>query len=119
MSPYTKQQITAADHTDLADFLFSHGETVRRKGKRYLWEKHQVWIDGGKWYTHYLCDRQGRYEFCYVSHKHMASDFKISVFTVKRALDELERKGYVTIEQRRRANGSRCCNVYRCHSPSE
>ena len=65
----------------------------------------------------YLLDRQGKYEFCYVSHRRMASDLKISVSTVKRALDELERKGYVGIEQQRRANGSRCCNIYRCKSP--
>ena len=49
----------------------------------------------------YLLDRQGKYEFCYVSHRRMAGDLKISVSTVKRALDELERKGYVGIEQQR------------------
>ena len=65
----------------------------------------------------YLLDRQGKNEFCYVSHRRMAGDLKISVSTVKRALDELERKGYVGIEQQRRANGSRCCNIYRCKSP--
>ena len=65
----------------------------------------------------YLLDRQGKYEFCYVSHRRMAGDLKISVSTVKRALEELERKGYVGIEQQRRANGSRCCNIYRCKSP--
>ena len=26
-------------------------------------------------------------------------------------------KGYVTVEQRRRSNGSKCCNVYRCRDP--
>ena len=65
----------------------------------------------------YLLDRQGKYDFCYVSHRRMAGDLKISVSTVKRARDELERKGYVGIEQQRRANGSRCSNVYRCKSP--
>ena len=53
MSPYTKQQIAAADHTDLAAFLLSRGETVARKGRESFWEKHQVWIDGAKWYSHY------------------------------------------------------------------
>ena len=65
----------------------------------------------------YLLDRQGSHEYCFVSHRRMASDLKISVSTVKRALDELERKGYVDIEQQRRANGSRCSNVYRCRNP--
>ena len=65
----------------------------------------------------YLLDRQGKKEFCFVSHRRMSADLKISVSTVKRALDELERKGYVAIEQQKRANGSRCSNVYRCKSP--
>ena len=65
----------------------------------------------------YLLDRQGKYDFCYVSHRRMACDLKISVSTVKRALDELQRKEYVTVEQRRRSNGSKCCNVYRCRDP--
>ena len=53
MASYTKQQITATDHSDLAAFLLSRGETVTRKGREYLWEKHQVWINGAKWYSHY------------------------------------------------------------------
>ena len=53
MATYTKQQIDAADHSDLAAFLLSRGETVRRKGRESLWEKHQVWINGAKWYSHY------------------------------------------------------------------
>ena len=65
----------------------------------------------------YLLDRQGKHDYCFVSHKRIASDLKIGVTTVKRALDELERKGYISIEQQRRANGSRCSNVYRCKSP--
>ena len=65
----------------------------------------------------YLLDQQGSHESCFVSHRRIAADLKISVSTVKRALDELERKGYVDIEQQRRANGSRCSNVYRCKSP--
>ena len=65
----------------------------------------------------YLCDRQGKYDFCYVSHRRIAADLKISVATVKRALDELQGKGYVSVEQRRRSNGSKCCNVYRCRDP--
>ena len=53
MATYTKLQIDAADHSDLAAFLLSRGETVRRKGRESLWEKHQVWINGSKWYSHY------------------------------------------------------------------
>ena len=64
MSPYTKQQITAADHTDLAAFLLSRGETVKRKGRQALWEKRQVWIDGAKWYSYY--DATGGYAIDFV-----------------------------------------------------
>ena len=53
MASYTKQQIDAANHSDLAAFLLSRGETVAHKGRESLWEKHQVWINGAKWYSHY------------------------------------------------------------------
>ena len=53
MPHYTQTHIAAADHTDLAAFLLSRGESVARKGRESFWEKHQVWIDGAKWYSHY------------------------------------------------------------------
>lgn len=65
----------------------------------------------------YLLDRQGNHESCYVSHKRMAHDNKCSVSTVKRALAELERKGYITKQAGRRANGSQSSNIYVCRRP--
>lgn len=62
----------------------------------------------------YLRDRQGRHEFCYVSHKKIAADNKCGVYTVKRAIDELVNKGYLTVTHRRRANGSKQSNLYCC-----
>lgn len=62
----------------------------------------------------YLLDRQGTHGSCFVSHRRMAHDNKCSVSTVKRALRELERKGYIVREEKRRGNGSQCCNTYRC-----
>ena len=53
MSYYTQQQILAAKRADIKSFLESHGETLTRKGNEYLWEKHQVWINGSSWYSHY------------------------------------------------------------------
>ena len=53
MPHYTDKQIQAANHCDLAAFLYAHGETLKKRGKQLLWEKHQVWIDGCRWYTHY------------------------------------------------------------------
>ena len=62
----------------------------------------------------YLCDRQGKHENCYPSHRTIARDTKCSVSTVKRAIDELVKKGYVEKENRRRRNGSKTSNIYRC-----
>lgn len=53
MATYTKLQIDTADHSDLAAFLLSRGETVRQKGRESFWEKRQVWVNGSKWYSHY------------------------------------------------------------------
>ena len=53
MRTYTQQQILAAKRADIKSFLESHGETLTRKGNEYLWEKHQVWINGSSWYSHY------------------------------------------------------------------
>ena len=64
MTSYTKLQIDAADHCDLAAFLLSRGETVQRKGGESLWEKQQVWVNGSKWYSHY--DAAGGYAIDFV-----------------------------------------------------
>lgn len=53
MPHYTQDQIEAANQVDLVDFLHSHGEKLKRCGAQHLWEKHQVWIRGNRWYTHY------------------------------------------------------------------
>ena len=53
MNYYTQQQVQAAQHTDLVSFLASRGETTVRKGHDSLWEKHQVWINGHEWFSHY------------------------------------------------------------------
>ena len=62
----------------------------------------------------YLRDRQGKHENCVPSHRTIALDNKCSVSTVKRAIDELVKKGYVEKENRRRRNGSKTSNIYRC-----
>ena len=62
----------------------------------------------------YLYDRQGKHENCFPSHRTIALDNKCSVSTVKRAIEELVKKGYVVKENRRRKNGGKTSNVYRC-----
>lgn len=64
MPHYTETQISAANQTDLAAFLLSRGETLKRSGKQHLWEKHQVWICGHEWYTHY--ESKGGYAISFV-----------------------------------------------------
>ena len=65
----------------------------------------------------YLLDRQGKHENCFPAHKTIARDNKCSVSTVKRAIDELVKKGYVEKRNRRRPNGSKTSNLYVCKTP--
>ncbi len=62
----------------------------------------------------YLRYRQGKNDNCYQSHKTIARENKCSVSTVKRAIDELVAKGYIEKVNRRRSNGSKTSNSYRC-----
>ncbi len=64
MPHYNDTQIQAANQVDLAAFLYAHGEQLKKRGKQMLWEKHQVWIDGCRWYTHY--DSKGGYAVGFV-----------------------------------------------------
>lgn len=76
MDHYTKEQIEAANNADLVNYLNSHGEQLKRCGSQYLWEKHQVWIRGNRWYTHY--DSQGGYPIGFVM-KYYALGFRDAV----------------------------------------
>ncbi len=62
----------------------------------------------------YLRYCQGKNESYYQPHKDIARENKCSISTVKRAIDELVRKGYVEIINRRRSNGSMTSNRYIC-----
>ena len=62
----------------------------------------------------YLRDRQGKHENCYPSHKKIARDNKCSVSTVKRAINELVKKGYVAVTHRRHPTGAKRSNLYKC-----
>ena len=66
----------------------------------------------------YLLDRQGKHENCYPSHKTIATQMNCSPSTVKRAINELVRNGYVEKMNRRRSNGSKTSNSYICKTPS-
>ena len=76
MLHYTQEQLETANQTDLADFLNNHGEKLKRCGAQYLWEKHQVWIRGNRWYTHY--DSVGGYAISFVM-KYYALGFQAAV----------------------------------------
>lgn len=52
MPHLTQEQIESANRVDLAGFLLSHGERLKSMGSQKLWEKHQVWVDGYRWYSH-------------------------------------------------------------------
>ena len=56
---YTKEQIDAANQADIAAFLLSKGEELKRRGRETVWVRKQVWIRKNKWYSHY--EQRGGY----------------------------------------------------------
>jgi len=60
----------------------------------------------------YLVERAGSKGCCWPSINTIARDVKRCRTTVKKALRELERKGYLETEQQRRANGSKTSSLY-------
>ena len=60
----------------------------------------------------YLRDRSDAEGKCWPGIKTIASDMKLSRSTVKRALADLERHGYLTKLPRYRPNGSSTSNLY-------
>lgn len=61
----------------------------------------------------YLRDRANRNGECWPGIKTIAADLNLSRSTVKRALGDLERKGYLQKSPRHRENGSYTSNLYR------
>ena len=48
--PLTQDQIAAAQHTDIAEYLRERGEKVQKEGNHYIWKKHDSCvIHGYKW----------------------------------------------------------------------
>lgn len=60
-------------------------------------------------YLHDRADREGK---CFPSHKRIAMDLSISVSTVKRALNDLEKEGYIKQRNRFRDTGGQSSNLY-------
>lgn len=60
----------------------------------------------------YLRDRSDAEGKCWPGIKTIASDLMLSRSTVKRALADLERAGYLTKVSRYRSNGSNTSNLY-------
>lgn len=58
----------------------------------------------------YLRDRAGKGEDCWPAVKTIASDLQLSRSTVKRALDDLVKAGFLKKEARYRENGSNTSN---------
>lgn len=51
--PFTPQQLHDAKHAELAAFLESQGEQLRRSGSEQEWAEHHVTIRGHTWYDQY------------------------------------------------------------------
>lgn len=60
----------------------------------------------------YLRDRADKDGTCYPAINTIAQDLKISKSTVKRALSELEKEGYIRHERRYRHSGGNSSNIY-------
>lgn len=63
----------------------------------------------------YLKDRSDAQGKCWPGIRTIAADLKLSRSTVKRALNGLTAKGYLSKEERRRPNGSSTSNLYTVH----
>lgn len=60
----------------------------------------------------YLCDRADKDGKCYPAIGTIARDLKLSRSTIKRAVADLEKSGYLRKEQRWRENGGKSSNMY-------
>ena len=60
----------------------------------------------------YLRDRMNGQRQCWPGIARIAGDLRLSRSTVKRALKELERSGYLLRERRNRENGGNTSNLY-------
>lgn len=60
----------------------------------------------------YLRDRANKDGSCYPSISTIAADLKMSKSTVKRALSDLEKDGYIKHERRYRKTGGNSSNIY-------
>ena len=60
----------------------------------------------------YLRDRMDCERRCWPGIKRIAADLKLSRSTVKRALKELEERGYLRRIRRKRENGGNTSNLY-------
>lgn len=60
----------------------------------------------------YLFDRSDKQGKCYPAIGTIAKELKLSRSTVKRALADLEKSGYLSKEQRWRENGGKSSNMY-------
>ena len=60
----------------------------------------------------YLRDRMDSQRQCWPGIRRIAGDLRLSRSTVKRALNELERSGYLRRERRSRENGGDTSNLY-------
>ena len=61
----------------------------------------------------YLCERASKEtKSCYPSMKTIAKDLHISLASVKRSINELEKNSYIRKENRFRDNGGKSSNLY-------
>ncbi|MBR0143918.1 MAG: helix-turn-helix domain-containing protein [Clostridia bacterium] len=78
-------------------------------------DDHRVRVSAGGWAAVYiyLVDRTGKNGECRPAIPTIAKDLKLSQSTVRRALKDLRREGWMSSEQRYRRNGGKSSLLYR------
>lgn len=111
MPHYIDSQIYAANHVDLAAFLISRGEMLKQRGNQMLWAKHQVWIDGCRWYSHY--EAKGGYaiklvmQYFGLSFQDAIKELLIEPFSTSKSISERMRKSSALVLPNRNISTNR------------
>ena len=107
---YSEQQKEQARRTDLCELLRSQGEQLKRSSSEYEWRdsSEKVTIRGNLWFHQY--EQKGGE--CWPAIPTIARELKLTESTIRRALRDLRRGGYLTTEQRyRKRAASQACSI--------
>ena len=96
---FTEEQKMRASKADLAEFLQSRGETLKRSGREFIWncENEKVTVKGNLWYNHYTGEGGNSISFLKKFY-HMAYPEAVQVLLGERIAEEQITKPTPTAE---------------------